>query len=141
MSDSEHILHKIEEKIDRVDRHAHDIEHKLDMVLRTLADLTTFAARVESTLALIQSQQEKLMALADDLKKSIADLDVETSAIAANITNLVSKIKNSMSDQEVADIKAGFSTLGDRLNILGQDPLAPVPPPPPPLQALRGKKV
>lgn len=77
------------------------------------------------------------MALADDLKAGLKKLDEETTAIAALITKLGSSVKNSMTDQEVADIQTGLSTLSDRLTSLAADPNNPVPPPPPQLKMLK----
>jgi hypothetical protein len=70
------------------------------------------------------------MALADDLKTAIAQLDTETTLVATLITSLASRIKNGMSDQEVADVKAALAAMSDRLTSLGVDPTIPVPPPP-----------
>ena len=99
------------------------VESKLDLVLNRLSIL-----------------EEKLVALADDFKAGIAQLNTETNAVAALITALTSKITNSMSDADVATIKAGFATLSDRLTTLAVDPTQPVPPPPAPLQALKAGK-
>ncbi len=90
-------------------------------------------------LELILQRLEKLMAVADDIKAALANLDAETTAIGALITKLSSGIKNSMTDAEVADVKAGFATLSDRLTTLAVDPTQPVPPVPPPLAALKKK--
>lgn len=87
----------------------------------------------------IDALLEKLMAVADDIKAALATLDTETTAIATNVTNLAAKIKNSMTDAEVADVKSGFDTLSARLTTLAVDPTIPVPPPPAPLTALRKK--
>lgn len=106
-------------------RWKHEVLSKLDEILLHQKTLT--------------GKVDKLMALADDIKKAIADLDKETTDIATVQAALVAKIKNGMSDQEVADIKASFGTLGDRLKSLGVDPTNPVPPAPPALQELRKK--
>ncbi len=82
---------------------------------------------------------DRLMALADDLKAAIAQLDTETTAVGALITSLASKIHNSMTDAEVADVKASFGTLSDRLTSLAVDPTQPVPPPSPAMKALAKK--
>ncbi len=80
-----------------------------------------------------------IMALADDLKAGIQKLNDETDAIAALITSLAGRIKNNLSDQEVADIKAALQGEADRLTTLAVDPTNPVPPVPPQLQAARAK--
>ncbi len=95
-----------------------------------LGQLNDRFARIDSTL-------EKIMAVADDIKAAIANLDTETTAIGALITSLAGKIKNSMTDAEVADVKGAFTALSDRLTSLAVDPSAPVPPPPPALQAAK----
>ena len=79
------------------------------------------------------------MAVADDIKAALASLDTETTAIGTLITALAAKIKNGMTDAEVADIKASFGTLSDRLTSLAVDPTVPVPPPTPAMQALKKK--
>ncbi len=80
-----------------------------------------------------------IMALADDLKAGIQKLNDETNAIAALITSLAGRITNSMSDQDVADIKAALSAEADRLTSLAVDPTVPVPPMTPALKASRAK--
>lgn len=96
---------------------------------------------------------EKLMALADDLKAGIAKLDAETNAnaaaieaVQANITQLAGRIKNTMTDQEVADIQAALGVQSDkltaesdRLKTLAVDPTNPVPPVPAALAQARKK--
>ncbi len=95
--------------------------------------------RLDRKLDLILTKLETLMALADDLKAGIAQLDAETNAVAALITSLAGKIKNSMTDQEVADVKAALTAEAARLTTLAVDPTQPVPPVPPPLAAVRAK--
>ncbi len=102
--------------------------------------------RIESDLKCIRSgidallsQGVRLMALADDIKAALANLDAETTLVANNITALAAKIKNGMSDQDVTDVKAAFAALSTRLTTLAVDPSNPVPPAPAPLTALRGK--
>ncbi len=70
------------------------------------------------------------MALADDLKAMNASFNDAINKVAAEIGDLKSQIKNSMTDTEVADIKAGFQATIDRLTALGADPVNPVPPTP-----------
>lgn len=95
--------------------------------------------RIEGKIDVALTKLEILMALADDLKAGIAELDAETNAIATLLTSLGSRIKNSMTDQEVADIKAALKAESDRLKTLAVDPTAPVPPVPPALSTLRKK--
>jgi hypothetical protein len=89
----------------------------------------------------IDKKADILMALADDLKAGIAKLDDETNQVAANIANLASRIKNSLTDQEVADIQAALTAESDRLTTLAKDPTNPVPPAPPALASVRAKVV
>ncbi len=79
------------------------------------------------------------MALADDLKAGIANLGAETDVIAGLIAALAGKIHNSMTDAEVADVKAALQAESDRLTTLGVDPTNPVPPLPPATAATRAK--
>ncbi len=99
------------------------IEGKLDRILHVLK--------------LISQKEDTLMALADDLKAAIAELDTETNAVAANIAALAAKITNSMSDADVAAVKAALSAESDRLKTLAVDPTNPVPAAPPALKAAR----
>jgi peptidoglycan hydrolase CwlO-like protein len=92
---------------------------------------------ISSQLSDLQQKVNTIVALADDLKASIAKLDTETTAVAANIAAIAAKIHNSMTDAEVAEVQASFQTLGDRLTTLAVDPTVPVPPPPAALKALR----
>ncbi len=87
----------------------------------------------------LRRMEKRIMAVADDLKAGIAALNAETDVIAALLTSLAGRIKNSMTDAEVADVKAALQAESDRLTTLGVDPLNPVPSPPPPLQASRAK--
>lgn len=92
---------------------------------------------VQQSLDMLNRKVDTLMALADDLKAGIAQLNTETNAIAALITKLAGSITNSMSDADVTAVKAGLSTLSDRLTSLAVDPTIPVPPAPPALQTLQ----
>ncbi len=83
---------------------------------------------------------DKLMALADDLKASIANIDTETTAVGALVKKLGDEIHNGMTDTEVADIKSALSAVSDHLTAIAVDPKNPVPPMSPALQALKSKK-
>ncbi len=95
---------------------------------------------IQQTMDTLNRKMDILMALADDLKAAIANLDAETTAVGALITKLAGEIKNNMTDAEVADVKASFTTLSDRLTSLAVDPTQPVPPPSPAMKALKAKK-
>ncbi len=94
-------------------------------------------------LRLVGAQLDRLenliMALADDLKAGIKKLDDETTQIGTLISSLAGRITNSMTDAEVADVKAALEAESARLTTLATDPTNPVPPVPPPLQAIRAK--
>ncbi len=117
-------------RIEIVDGHNDDTNHRLSSIEGKLD-------RILHILKLISQKEDTLMALADDLKAAIAELDTETNAVAANIAQLASRITNSMSDADVAAIKAALSAESDRLTTLAKDPTSPVPPAPPALKAAR----
>jgi chromosome segregation ATPase len=127
------------------------MSNDLDTVLNKLTSIDEKLDIVVSQLALVLSREKTLMALADDLQAAIAQLNTETNAnaasianVAALITSLASRITNSMTDQQVADIKAALTAQsalltaeGTRLTTLAVDPTNPVPPTPPQLTKLR----
>ncbi len=91
-------------------------------------------------LEVLEGKADKIMALADDLKAAIAELDAETTLIGTRIDALVAQLGNSsLSDQEKADIFAALKAESDRLKTLGTSPTTPVPPVPPALAAARKK--
>jgi len=65
-----------------------------------------------------------------DLRDLSAKIDAATNDVAARIAVLSGQIANSMTDAEVAEVKAGFQATIDRLTVLGADPNNPVPPVP-----------
>jgi predicted nuclease with TOPRIM domain len=102
-----------------------EIAHKQDRILSELRDL--------------RRKVDAVMAVAQDLQTALASLDAETSAVGENVKQLASRITNSMTDAEVADLKAHFGLVSDHLKSLAVDPTVPVPPEPPALAALRKK--
>lgn len=76
-------------------------------------------------LDLLLEQGEKMHKEFLDLSKKIDDA---TNAVATRIDKLSSQIKNSMTDAEVAEVKASLQAEVDRLTVLGQDPVNPIPP-------------
>ncbi len=83
---------------------------------------------VQRILLSLVKKVDKIMALADDLKASIAKLDAETTAIAAVITDLVSKLKaGTLTDAEKAEVFTQLEAVSAKLTTLGTDPLNPVP--------------
>ncbi len=82
--------------------------------------------------AVLKTLTEKFMAtVAQDFESLRQALDAATNAVAAEIQKLVQGLKNSMTDAELATAKSGFQAVADRLTVLGQDPVNPVPPPAP----------
>lgn len=72
------------------------------------------------------------MALSQDFKDLAKKIDDATNLVAGRISTLSGQIKNSMTDAEVADVKAGFQAEIDKLTALGADQTNPVPPNPVP---------
>ena len=68
-----------------------------------------------------------IMALSQDLKDLTKKIDDATNKIAARIDALMSRLTNSLTDTELADIKSGFQAEVDKLTALGSDPANPVP--------------
>lgn len=89
-------------------------------------------AALERIEAAVSQLKEKVMGLATDMTNLIKAVDDATNTVAARIDRLSSRITNSMSDAEVADIKAQLAAESTRLTTLGQDPQNPVPVPPSP---------
>ncbi len=75
---------------------------------------------------------EKIMALSQDIKDLTTKLDAATTAVATRLDKLQASIKNSMTDAEVADVKSGIQAEIDKLTLMGQDPVNPIPNPPTP---------
>lgn len=107
-----------------------------------LAHLYSQAVRnqleIHSRLQRIEGKVDQIMALAEDLKAGIKQLDDETTVIGTVISALVAKLQNSsITDAEKADVFTALSAVGARLTTLGVDPTNPVPPPPPPMVAAK----
>lgn len=100
-------------------------------------DLGRLSAQLFDRLDRLTRIGGRLMALADDLKASVAKLDSETTAIADVVSSLAARIKNSMTDAEVAELQGAFTALDERLKGLGVDPTNPVPPPTPAFTAAK----
>jgi hypothetical protein len=124
------------------DVHIHlEIDHHVFVHSDPTGDPAT-GSKLDRLLHLLLGVDKKadiLMALADDLKAGIAKLNDETDQVATNIANLAARIKNTLTDQEVADIQAALTAESDRLVTLAKDPTNPVPPAPGPLLATRAK--
>lgn len=106
----------------KIEIHVHccpaDVDGDESSVLTEVRDLKKFL-------------EEKFMSIAKDFESLRKAMDEETTAVAARIDKLTEGLKNSMTDEEVEELKAGFGALSNRLTALGQDPNNPVPPPPP----------
>lgn len=96
----------------------------LEHSLRVLFDKADQALRL---LGEIHRKVDSLMAVSQELKDLAAKIDAATNAVATRIDALSQRVTNGMSDQEVADVKAGFQAEVDRLTALGRDPNNPVP--------------
>jgi predicted nucleic acid-binding Zn-ribbon protein len=62
-----------------------------------------------------------------DLEALRVAINEATNAVAQKISDLSGQISNSMTDEEVANLKAGLQTEIDRLNALAANPQDPVP--------------
>lgn len=127
----------VNQQLAKILRKLSELDDNAEAVFGALAELEVKLDAVLEGIALLKAQGEKLMALAEDLKTAIANLDTETTAVGVLITSLASRITNSMTDQDVADVKAAFGTLSDRLTVLAVDPTNPVPPPTPQFKKLK----
>lgn len=115
------------------------VEAKLDWLLMLHHESDAAQSKLDRILHRLHELKGQIMSLAEDNAAAFKKLDEETTAIAEMQKVLVSKIKNSMTDQEVADLKAGFAALDVRLTGLSVDPTNPVPSPTPAFNALKAK--
>lgn len=74
--------------------------------------------------------KETLMTLKQDLDTLISAMDAATTDIGNRIDKLSQQIKNNMTDDEVADVKAKMGAEVSKLQALGADPANPIPEPP-----------
>ena len=100
--------------MDGIHRALARLEHRLEQLH---ADFHRLERKVDLLMATVKQDFEALRQAIDDA----------TNQVAARIDRLSQGIRNSMSDQEVAELKAGFKAEVDRLTLLGQDPQNPVP--------------
>lgn len=80
-------------------------------------------AKLDSALQLL----EKLMNISQDIKDLTQKIDTATTGVATRIDRLSGQITNSMTDEEVNEIKSGLQAEVDRLTVMGQDPQNPIP--------------
>jgi hypothetical protein len=86
----------------------------------------------------IERKLDLIMALVDDLKAGIAELDAETTLVATRIDALVKKLTDgSLNEAQKAEVIASLSAETARLKTLAVDPDVPVPPVPEPLMQAR----
>ena len=91
-------------------------------------NLTKKLNQIEGRLVIIERKEDNIMTqVAQDFESLRTAIDSATNAVAQRIANLSNKITNSMTDQEVASLKAEFQQAADRLNVLAADPDDPVP--------------
>lgn len=92
------------------------------------------------TVFLIHQEVRYLVKVAEELQAQIAALNTATNDVADLIQRLAGGIKNSMSDEELATVKAGFTAVTERLRGLAQDPANPTPAPVAVFSALQSGK-
>ena len=90
--------------------------------------LLTSAARQDEMLTLLRAIKAQGERMHQELIDLAAKIDEATNAVAARIDRLSARIKNSMTDEEVAQVKAALGAEVARLTDLGKDPNNPVPP-------------
>ena len=70
---------------------------------------------------------EKVQNMHQDFLDLAQKIDDATNTVAARIDRLVNSLRNSMTDEELVQVKAAFQAEIDKLTVLGQDPVNPVP--------------
>lgn len=95
---------------------------KLDLILKTL--------------------KEFQMTVSNEVKGLSKEIDDASNEVAARLDRQLALIKNSMSDEEVTEVKGGLTAIRDHLKAMGKDPENPIPPlpPEPPAATTRHKK-
>ena len=76
---------------------------------------------------ILREQSSQGVRMHQELLELSAKFDVATSAIAARFDKLVGSLKNAMTDEEFAEVKAAFQVEIDKLTLLGKDPANPIP--------------
>ena len=97
-------------------------------VLKLLGDILAMQLVLEKTLQRIEEKEDRIMTQVaqefESLRVAVADA---TTQVGLRIDQLSAGITNSMTDQEVATLKAGFAAEAARLKIMAEDPANPVP--------------
>lgn len=91
-----------------------------------LARLTTLEQQNSTIITMLKGLK---MALSKDYLDLAKKIDDATTAVGNKIAALTGQIKNSMTDQEVADTKAALQAEVDKLTAMGADPVNPIPTP------------
>ncbi len=84
---------------------------------------------IQTQLTELKAQGNKLMALVDDLKTAIAELDAETTNVATRIDALIAKLTSqSLTPEQKTEVLAQLAGETARLKTLAADPIIVVPP-------------
>lgn len=70
---------------------------------------------------------DSLMSVTQELKDFAASIDTATTQIGTRIDGLQQRLTNSMTDAELADVRAAFKVEVDKLTAMGKDPADPLP--------------
>lgn len=89
--------------------------------------LARLSALENQSAHIITMLKELKMALSQDFLDLSKKIDDATNAIASRIATLSGKVKNSMTDEEVAAVKTSLQAEVDKLQALGADSSNPVP--------------
>lgn len=90
-----------------------------------------FKCKVIEALRRLEAKLEVLMAVAQDIKALLAQIDAATNQIATRIQQLSDRLAGGVSAEEAQEIQQQLAAEVSRLQALGADPTNPVPPTPP----------
>lgn len=104
----------------------------IQLDIKFLNDLTVrgYDARlqaIEGALKILVTQGASLMAATQDVKDAMARIDSATNAIAARISDLISKLGTGMSQADLDAVTASLQAEAAKLESLGADPENPAP--------------
>ncbi len=102
-----------------------EVQSKLDQVF----------ARLDALKAL----EERVMAVGQDVLALMKNMDAATTRLGVDVAALVASVKNSMTDEEVANIKAAGLAIQANLEAIAASAENPTPPPTPQLAQARKK--
>lgn len=107
------------------------LKAKLSNIETILHDILLRLDAIGLKLVIIEGKEDQIMSqVAQDFESLRVALNDATNAVAAKIATLTASITNSMTDAEVASLKAGFGAVATQLNALAADASDPVPEPP-----------